>query len=64
MKPKANFKWNDGNLALLCSNCSVIIKTGKDFSPFEHSAIHGNVSLGPQYCKECKSKLNHGVFHN
>ena len=36
---KAIVKFNGGNLALLCSGCSVIIKTGVDFTPEEMEFI-------------------------
>lgn len=38
MKQKAIFKWNSGNLALICSKCSKIIKEGKDFTEEEVKA--------------------------
>jgi hypothetical protein len=53
---KAIFKFNDGNLALLCSGCSVIIKTGTDFTSLEHSACKGEAKLPAQYCVNCSIK--------
>ena len=53
---KAMFKFNNGNGALLCSGCSVIIKTGKDFTEEEHLAFQGKIVLEPQYCEKCKNK--------
>ena len=47
-------KWNDGNLAILCSKCSKIIKTGKDFTPEELNAVENSISLSPYYCENCK----------
>jgi hypothetical protein len=42
----------------LCSNCSVIIKIGKDFSEKEKEAAYGDGSLEPQYCSpECKKEF-------
>ena len=32
---RAIIKFNGGNLALLCSKCNVIVKTGKDFTTEE-----------------------------
>jgi len=52
---KAIFKLNGGLGALLCSNCYVIIKTGKEFTKEEHQAMKGEVKLKPQYCNECFS---------
>jgi len=55
---KAIVKFNNGNLALLCSKCKVIIKTGKDFTKEELDAtLGGNKNiLPPQYCETCKNK--------
>lgn len=58
MKNKAKFKWNNGKLALLCSNCATIIKTGKDFTQDEFEAIKGNKDLESQYCEKCKKDRN------
>lgn len=55
---KAIVKFNGGNLALLCSKCSVIIKTGKDFTKEEMDAVFdvkGN-KFPAQYCDKCKPK--------
>jgi hypothetical protein len=55
---KARIKFNGGNLALLCHDCSVIIKTGADFTPEEldYALIKG-AYLPPQYCDKCKPKI-------
>lgn len=58
---KAIIKFNGGNLALLCSGCSVIIKTGKDFTPEEMEFALKSKHLEPQYCEQCKSKQNGNV---
>jgi hypothetical protein len=55
---KAIIKFNGGNLALLCSGCSAIIKTGKDFTPEEMEFALSSKHLEPQYCEKCKSKQN------
>jgi len=57
---KAIVKFNGGNLAMLCSGCSVIIKTGVDFTPEELEFTLGKRKevLPPQYCEKCKSKQN------
>lgn len=52
---KVIIKWNNGNLAILCSKCRTIIKTGVDFTPDEHEVVDGKKHLPPQYCDECKS---------
>jgi hypothetical protein len=59
MKNKAVFKWNNGNLALLCSRCRTIIKEGIDFTDRERECCsHGGgcakYYLPPQYCSKCK----------
>lgn len=54
----AIFKFNGGQLAMLCSNCSVIIKTGKDFSKEEKSACDGDFKLKLQFCStECEKEF-------
>lgn len=53
---KAIIKFNGGNLALLCSNCRVIIKTGVEFTPEEMEFALKNKHLDPQYCDDCKLK--------
>lgn len=59
MKDKAIFKFNSGMLAILCSNCSRIIKTGRDFNKKEKYACSkkGLNNLPPQYCDKCRDKL-------
>jgi hypothetical protein len=54
-KEKAIVKFNGGNLAMLCSGCRVIIKTGKDFTPEELEFTLGKRKdvLPPQYCNKC-----------
>lgn len=54
MKKKAIFKLNNGKGALLCSKCSIIIKTGSTFTENEHKAFMGEVKLPSQYCEKCK----------
>ena len=54
---KAIIKFNNGRLAMLCSNCRTIIKTGIDFTQEEKTAIKWD-KLPSQYCKQCKSKEN------
>lgn len=53
---KIILKYNNGSLAILCSKCSVIIKTGKDFTPDELLAVNGEKILPAQYCDKCKKK--------
>lgn len=57
MNDKAIIKFNGGNLALLCSKCRNIIKTGKDFTKEELDyAMINWTHLTPQYCNQCKQK--------
>lgn len=53
---KVIIKFNSGNLAILCSHCSRIIKTGKDFTKEEIDYVTGNSDeiLPPQFCEFCK----------
>jgi ferredoxin len=53
---KAIIKFNGGNLALLCSNCRAIIKTGKEFTPEEMNFALKDRHLDPQYCAQCVIK--------
>lgn len=62
MKCKAIFKFNSGMLAILCSRCSTIIKTGRKFTPREMfccSRPGGDRRhyMPPQYCNKCKLKF-------
>jgi ferredoxin len=52
---KAIVKFNGGALALLCSSCRVIIKTGKDFTPEEMEFTLNDKHLDPQYCEKCNN---------
>lgn len=54
---KAIFKFNGGQGVLLCSNCSVIVKTGKDFTEQEWAALQGKGEISSVYCNECKNKV-------
>ena len=60
MMDKAIIKFNGGALALLCTSCRVIIKTGKDFTEQELDFTLGKDKniLPPQYCEKCKQKEN------
>lgn len=53
MRNKGLFKFNNGNLAILCANCNVIIKTGIYFTSDELLACQGMKYLKPQYCNKC-----------
>lgn len=55
---EAIVKFNGGNLALLCSKCRVIIKTGKDFTQEELKFTKGEGYLSPQYCKKHETANN------
>jgi hypothetical protein len=53
---KAIFKFNGGIGALLCSNCSVVMKVGHQFTKLERLAMMGKKKLEPQYCEKCLSE--------
>jgi hypothetical protein len=53
----AKFKFNNGNMAILCSNCDKIVKTGKDFTEQEWKALEGKGEISSVYCNECKDKV-------
>lgn len=54
---KAIIKFNSGRLALLCSGCRTIIKTGRDFTPEEREFAINDKHLDPQYCEKCNNVL-------
>lgn len=54
--PSANFKFNSGRGALVCSECGRILKVGYEFSKIEWKAYKGEIYLKPQYCKEHSPK--------
>lgn len=54
MSDKAIFKFNSGQIALICSKCRTIIKEGKDLTKMEFKALKGEVKLPPQYCDKHK----------
>lgn len=51
---KAQFKYNGGLGALICSECRVILKTGDEFTDDEIAAIKGHEFMPAQYCLRCK----------
>lgn len=54
---KLIIKFNGGALAILCSKCRVIIKTGEDFTEEEKLYVKGDIkSLPSQFCEKCKNK--------
>jgi ferredoxin len=56
-KPRAQVKFNSGMLAMLCSACRVIIKTGEDFTKEEvEYTLSKGLYLPPQFCEKCKTK--------
>jgi hypothetical protein len=58
-KETAIVKFNNGNLAILCSKCRFIIKTGKDFSEEELLFVKGELDLPPQYCEDFENCENY-----
>lgn len=57
----AIFKFNNGNSALLCSGCSVIMKVGREFNDLEIQAIRGQRHMDAQFCLPCNIKR---IFNN
>jgi hypothetical protein len=56
----AIFKFNNGQSALLCSNCRKIIKKAKDYTLEELAASQGQGNLAAQYCEACSPK--HAIY--
>lgn len=51
----ARVKYNDGQGAILCSSCSIIIKEGNEFTDLENEFLRGIITYLPEYfCEECK----------
>jgi hypothetical protein len=60
MNDKAIIKFNGRNLALLCSKCRNIIKTGKDFTEEELDyAFSICVNMDEKYCEKCLNSLTY-----
>ena len=57
---KATVKFNNGNLAVLCSYCHKILKTGADLTNDELFLVLSKDEnmLEAQYCETCKPKEN------
>jgi len=58
---QAIFKFNNGNSALLCSGCSVILKIGSQFNDHEIQAIRGQKHMDARFCVPCNVKR---IFNN
>jgi len=57
---KATVKFNNGNLAILCSYCHKIVKTGADLTNDELFLVLSKDKnmLEAQYCETCKPNEN------
>ena len=53
----AKFKFNNGNMVMLCPNCDKIVKTAKDFTDQEWKALEGKGDVKSIYCEDCKDKV-------
>lgn len=55
---KAIIKFNNGNLAVLCSYCHKILKTGRELTNEELFLVLGEDKnrLPAEYCESCKEK--------
>jgi len=56
LRRKANFKFNNGRLAMLCPFCSKVLKEGKDFTEIERKASIGEATIRLHLCDECKQR--------
>lgn len=54
---KSQFKINGSGIFLLCSNCSTIVKTGKDFTAQEWAALQSEGHVDSVYCEECQKNV-------
>ena len=55
---KAIFKNSNGNLTLICSRCSMVIKDSSKFNNDELLASKGLKVLPPIYCDKCKNFID------
>lgn len=53
---KAVLKFNNGRMAILCSWCSKIIKTGVDFDEKELAYARGGAKIGMEHCSSCRRR--------
>jgi len=59
MSNKAIVKLDGGRIAILCSKCRKILKSGKDLTPEELDKVFDVKSYLPaHYCDGCKPKVN------
>ena len=60
MEDKLKVKYNSGQGAILCSDCSKILKVGWQYTEEESKYSRGELeyNLPPQYCEHCKSRRN------
>lgn len=47
------YKFNSGYLAIMCSGCNVVLKTGRHFTEEELNDIQNDWKLPAQYCNLC-----------
>lgn len=55
---KAIIKYNNGNGAVLCSRCSVIIRAGSELTEEDRKFMRGELKLEAQYCVKCQDGKN------
>ena len=56
MRSKALVKFNNGNGAILCSLCNVIIRAGSQMTEDDWAFARGEKHLKPQYCDKHEKK--------
>lgn len=52
-KNKAIIKFNNGNGAVLCSKCSIIIREGSTMTEDDWRHVKHEIVLPAQYCEKC-----------
>lgn len=55
----AILKFNNGEGAILCSKCKVIIKVGSEMNDEEKQAMRGEIKIPAQYCTECQANYGY-----
>jgi hypothetical protein len=54
---KVLFNFNNGNMNILCSNCSNVVKTAKDFTESDWKILESGDNLNPYYCNDCQKDV-------
>ena len=51
------FNFSNGTMNMLCSNCSKVVKTAKDFTETDWKVLEGTEKTKSSLCEDCKDKV-------